>query len=277
MAVNLMRAGHAVRVFNRTAEKAVFLRDEGAEVVPTPKAAAEGADYVIAMVRDDRASREIWLHPTVGAAQGMHQGAIAIECSTLSPAWVKEMATYSQGRYRFLESPVFGTLPQAESRTLISLVGGDELTFRQAEAILSVNAKTIHYTGEMGSAAACKLVVNAQYSAQVAMLAESLQLAERYGLPAHEMVDLLSTLPTSSPALLAAGSLMAKHSFRPMFPIELVAKDLDYALQAARSAGVNAPLIEAVSRRYQEAVERGHGRENIVAISKLVEEESIRT
>ncbi|WP_281883749.1 NAD(P)-dependent oxidoreductase [Paenibacillus sp. YYML68] len=274
MAMNLIRAGHTVRVYNRSSIKATPLHEQGAIVVQTPKEAAEEADFVISMVRDDAASKEVWLHSTDGAFQGIHQDAIAIECSTLSPAWIQELYTYSKERCYFLESPVIGTLPQAEAGSLISFVGGDKSIFQQARAVLVVNAKTMHHVGEIGSAAVCKLAINAQYSAQVAILAETLQLVKNYGLNILEDEALLSTLPTFSPALQVASKLIAQRNFRPMFPIELVAKDLEYALQAARSSGLHSPMMEAVRKQYQAAVDLGLGGDNIVAVAKLYAEES---
>src|ERR1700733_551551 len=91
MTVNLLKTGHEVTVWNRTPDTAGALLGAGAKQAPTPREAAVGADFVIAMVRDDEASRTTWLAPDTGALAGMDQDAIAIESSTLSPGWVREL------------------------------------------------------------------------------------------------------------------------------------------------------------------------------------------
>src|ERR1700761_2079205 len=91
MAANLIKADHALTVWNRTPEAAAALVQLGAKQAPTPRQATEGADFVFAMLRDDEASRDVWLSPHHGAMEGLEKGAIAIESSTLTPGWVREL------------------------------------------------------------------------------------------------------------------------------------------------------------------------------------------
>src|ERR1700761_3541667 len=127
MAANLLKAGHQVTVWNRTPDVAAALVAAGAKQVLTPREAAMGADFVIAMVRDDEASRTIWLAPETGALAGLAKDAIAIESSTLSPSWVRELGgVVAKKGVAFLEAPVAGSRPQAEAGQLVYLVGGNE-------------------------------------------------------------------------------------------------------------------------------------------------------
>lgn len=271
MVMNLLKAGHSVRVFNRNKERAIPLSDYGARVVSTPREAAEDADIVISMVRDNKASRIVWLDPLEGAIQALNQHSIAIESSTLSPEWIKELASLVQNKSSFLEAPVLGTLPHVEDANLIYLIGGNESTLNKARPVLDANSKTIHFLGDYGSASVLKLAVNAQYSVQVALLAEILHLLERHGMDISHIVSILNTLPTTSPALQAAGKLMEAQNYNPLFPIDLVSKDLDYALKIADSLSLDVPTIEVASSLYRKAISVGIGHENIVAISKLFE------
>src|SRR5271168_1104442 len=126
MAVRLLRAGHSVSVYNRSAGPLHDLVAAGAMAGTTPRAAADGAEIVIAMVRDNEASRAVWCDEQDGALKGIGAGAIAIESSTLTPGWVRELAAkVQQTGANLLDAPVVGSRPQADAGQLIHLVGGD--------------------------------------------------------------------------------------------------------------------------------------------------------
>ena len=124
MAVNLLTAGYTVPVWNRSPESTKPLAAKGANLATTPKLAAKSADIVISMVTDINASKAVWLDSETGALSGMVEGAIAIESSTLTVNWIKELAAEITGQgIGFLDAPVVGTRPQADSGTLVYLVG----------------------------------------------------------------------------------------------------------------------------------------------------------
>ncbi|WP_425648127.1 NAD(P)-dependent oxidoreductase [Agrobacterium leguminum] len=135
--MNLVKAGHKVTVWNRTPDAAVPLVAAGTRQATTPKEAASGAAFVIAMVRDDQASRHVWLDPETGALAGMSAGTVAIESSTLTPGWVRELGqSASRQGVSFLEAPVSGSRPQAEAGQLVYLVDGSAGTLNRAEPLL---------------------------------------------------------------------------------------------------------------------------------------------
>jgi 3-hydroxyisobutyrate dehydrogenase len=270
MAHNFLKAGYAVTVYNRSPERVTALQDAGAKVAPTPRAAAEGADVVIGMVRDNAASREVWLHDDTGALHGLGSNAVAVESSTVTPQWIKQLADQipSTGA-AFLEAPVLGTRPQAEAGQLIYLVGGEAATLERVEPVLKVTSNAIHHIGGIGSAAAMKLAVNTLYGVQVAIWAEMLTLLDRQGIAPTQAVEVLNTLPTTSPTLQGAGKLMAAGNHAPLFPIELVEKDFGYALATAQTLGAATPILAATHALYAAAVARGYGNNNIVGIKQL--------
>ncbi|GAB4199681.1 MAG: NAD(P)-dependent oxidoreductase [Roseiflexaceae bacterium] len=270
IAHNLLKAGYAVNVYNRTPERTATLVAAGATFAATPHEAAAGADLVISMVRDDAASRVVWLDAEQGALRGMAAGSVGVECSTLTPGWVLELAAQVRATgVGFVEAPVLGTRPQAEAGQLIVLAGGEATDLARVEPALRATAGALHHLGPVGSGAAMKLAVNTLYGVQVAVWAEMLALLERQGLPAEHTVALLNTLPTTSPALQAVGMLMMRGDYAPMFPIELVDKDFGYALELARSLGATTPTLAAVRAIYAEAVACGYGGDNIVGIRRL--------
>src|SRR5450631_1895103 len=114
MATNLLKAGHEVTVCDLVPEAVDKLTSAGAKVAASAREAAEGKDFVLTMVRDEEISRKVWLDATTGALVGMKPGAIAIECSTITPAWAHELGrAISKAGIAMLEAPVSGSTPQA--------------------------------------------------------------------------------------------------------------------------------------------------------------------
>lgn len=270
MAGNLLKAGHAVTVWNRSAARSGPLVAAGAAIAPTPHAAVAGADYAIAMVRDDVASREVWLHPETGALKGLGRDAIAIESSTLTVGWVRILAESCAGAgMAFLDAPVAGSRPQAEAGQLIYLVGGDAATLARAESLLMAMAGAVHHAGEAGAGTAVKLAVNALLGVQVAALAELIGLLRKAGVDAARAVEIVSATPVCSPAAKAAAGSMLAGAFAPLFPVELVAKDFGYAGTLAEAVGAATPVVDASRAVFTRAVAAGMGADNLTGIARL--------
>ncbi len=269
MAANLIHAGHSLHVWNRTRVRCNPLLEMGATAHASPREAAQHAGVVIAMVRDDQASKTVWLEEDTGALAGMAPDTIAVECSTLSLNWCRQLCKQmSSARIHFLDAPVVGSRPQAESRRLIHLVGGDRDILQQAESVLETSADSIHHIGRPGTGMAMKLAVNALFGIQVAALGELLGLLERQGIDNAAASTLLAQLPVSSPAAGAAAAAIAERSFAPLFPIDLVHKDLDYAMDT-RSPVSALPLTANTQALFALAIQQGYGAENINAIARL--------
>ncbi|MEX1329992.1 MAG: NAD(P)-dependent oxidoreductase [Desulfobacterales bacterium] len=270
MAIRWLNAGYQVTVWNRTPDKTNALIAENAEVAATPRDAALGAEVVVSMVRDNDASQQVWLTEGTGAIYGLNSGAIAIESSTLSPDWIVELSgRISEIGVSFIEAPVLGSRPQAEGGQLIYLAGGDPSVLEKIKPLLAATSGAIHHVGAVGSAAAMKLAVNAIYGVQVAIWAEMLALLKRLEITPENAVEILNTLPTTSPAMQMAGKLMAAKKYEPMFPIELVEKDLGYGLKLAENAKLKIPVLDVVRSVYGQAKANGYGDDNIVGVAQL--------
>ena len=270
MAANLIKAGHSVTVWNRTPAAAAPLIAQGALLETTPRSAATAADIVIAMLRDDRASRSVWLDPETGALGSMPAGSLAIESSTLTVAWVKELAREVAARGgAFLDAPVAGSRPQAAAGQLIYMVGGNGDDFRRAEPVLKTMGVAAHHAGPTGSGAAVKLAVNALLAVQVAALGELAGLLKASGMNLVRAVDIIGATPVASAALKGAAASMLAAQFAPMFPIELVEKDLDYTLGQAEQAGVALPMTTAARQIMAAATAAGLGGDHLTAIARL--------
>jgi 3-hydroxyisobutyrate dehydrogenase len=268
MAARLLGAGHQVSIYNRSPAPLRDLEAAGAVAGKTPRAATEGAEIVITMVRDNEASRAIWCDERDGALKGLGAGAIAIESSTLTPGWVKELAAmvYKTGA-GFLDAPVVGSRPQADAGQLIYLVGGDAGTFDRTRSFLSALGGATHHVGPAGAGTTLKLAVMALYGIQVAAVAELLALLRNSGGDLAAMTEVLASLPVTSPAAKGALSLMQAKLDAPLFPIDLAEKDFAYAL--AQSDATALPMTAAGRERFAKAKAEGLAALNITAIARL--------
>lgn len=268
LAANLLADGYQVAVSNRTTAAAAPLLEAGATLAASPGLAAAAADVVLVAVRDDQASRQVWTDPD-GVLQGLRPGAVGVECSTVSPAWVRELAgvagTAGAG---FLEAPMIGSRPQAEARALVHLIGGPEAYATEVAEVLGVSSARLHHCGPVGSAATVKLLVNALLATQVATIAELLGVAQRSGLDVDATLDLLTSLPVTSPAAARAGGSMARRTFSPNFPVELVAKDLRYLTELAGQLRGDVPMTSSALAGYRGLADSGHGQDDLTAIAR---------
>ncbi len=180
------------------------------------------------MVRDDDASRQVWLAED-GALAAMSTDAIGIESSTLSPKWVRALAaSFATHGAGFLDAPVVGTRAQADTASLIHLIGGDAAILARATPVLSSIGAVAHHVGPVGSGAVLKLVVNAFLGIQVAALAELLGAAGQMGLDRRRAGEVLVEMPSCSATAKGVTLAMLAGNFAPAFPVELVEKDLGY-------------------------------------------------
>jgi 3-hydroxyisobutyrate dehydrogenase-like beta-hydroxyacid dehydrogenase len=270
IATHLLTAGHSLHIWNRTPERCQPLVNRGATAYATPKQAAAVAEVVITMVADDDASRQVWLDKTTGAIGGLKQDVIALEYSTLTPGWSRELATVMSDRnHPFLAAPVVGSRPQAEAGQLIQLVGGDAATLASVQSILTNHSANIHHVGDATVSMALKLAINTLFGIQVAALGEILGMLNKTGITPQATIGWLNQMPTTSPALKGIGALMAVQNYEPLFPIDLVEKDFRYAQALAQTANADVPAVDAIRSIYQQAQQKGYGTDNIAGIAQL--------
>lgn len=266
MAGQLLDHGFELSVWNRSAAKAAPFGERGARVAATPAEAAAGADIVVAMVADDDASRACWLGAE-GALGALAAGAVAIESSTVTPDWVKELgaAAAAQG-IGLIDAPVSGSKAQAETGALRFLVGGDAATIAQATPALEAMGNLIVPMGPLGSGALVKLLNNFMCGVQVASLAEVLALAERSGLDLAATATVLTEGAPGSPIVKMLSKRMIEHDYAPNFVPELMAKDLRYAGAALASKGIESALAQAAQNRFLAAAAGGHAQSDMASV-----------
>jgi len=273
MATNLLRAGHEVTVWNLTPEPMKTLVASGASPAKTPREAAEGNEFVVTMVTNDAASRQVWLDAANGALLGMKPGAVAIECSTLTPTWVRELAgVMSQVGVMLLDAPVSGSTPQAERAELVFLVGGDANSLQRAEPVLKTLGTTIRHAGPAGCGAFAKLATNALMGVQLAALAELFGMLKRQQIDPKLILDAVSATAMWNPHLTRDAESMLTGNFEPQFPVKLLEKDLGYTVQTG-GGEASMPTVSAVRNIFRKAIDENLGNFNMTVIAKLFTKE----
>ena len=268
MAANWLKRGFSVTIWNRTRARADAYRAQGARIAATPREAAKDADVVLAMVADDAASRDVWLGAE-GALMSAPPGSIAIESSTVSPGWARELADAAKQRgCRFLDAPVGSGLAAAEAGEVILFVGGEASDLAEARPPLEAIAKRIHHLGPAGAGATWKLIANGMIAAQVAALAEALACARQAGFTADQIAALVQGGSTASPIVLRKlERMLAARYDDPDFALYLIAKDARYAAALARELGAPHSLIDAAGQAYSRAEEAGLGGQDSAAVA----------
>jgi 3-hydroxyisobutyrate dehydrogenase len=280
MAHRLLAAGHELRVYNRTGSKAAELERAGVRRCLTPREACMNVEAVFAMTADDASSRSVWSGPDGALAAQLAPRAFAIECSTLSRAWVMELATQARARnLRYLDAPVTGLPSNAAAGTLTLLVGAEPTDLEAARPLLDVLGERILHFGAVGSGTAYKLVVNLIGAVQIASLAEGLALAESAGLDLATVASAITTGQAASPQVVrnAHRIVAGDHDRNVLFTPALRLKDVDYALELAAELGMRAPFGRVAAGQLQQLIDLGHSRVNeskIIEVARLQRAES---
>jgi len=275
MAQNLLKAGFPLTVYNRTRSKAEPLVSKGAQVADTPREAAAGAQIVFSMVGDDIASKAVWLGDD-GALAGARPDTIAIECSTLSLEWVRELADMAAVRnMAFLDAPVTGSKDAAEAGELRLMIGGDAVVLERARPALEAVSKRIDHFGPTGAGATVKLINNLMGGVQAAVLAEGLALAERAGLDLEQVVTFIINAAPGSPLVKGKAARMAHRDYEDtQFALKWMHKDTTYALRAADAYGVPMPTLAAAREVYRIARNLGLDDADFAAVIEAVRQKA---
>ncbi len=266
MAANLLKAGFPLAVWNRSRTKAEVFAAQGARVAETPADAARGAGVVLSMLADDAASRAVWLG-TDGALAAAEQGAVLVESSTVSPAWIAELAEAARARgLEMLDAPVTGSRAQAASGQLSFLVGGPREMLAKVTPVLQAMSKEIVPLGPVGSGAKLKLINNFLCGVQIASLAEGITWLERSGLDVGQALGFLKSGAGGSPVVANLSARMASRDYTVNFLLKLMAKDLAYAGEAAAENGVELTTAANARRLFEQAIALGYGDQDMSAV-----------
>jgi 3-hydroxyisobutyrate dehydrogenase-like beta-hydroxyacid dehydrogenase len=252
--MNLLKAGHSLTVWNRTASRADELVAAGAVLAKTPREVAAASEVLLTIVSDPPALESVlWGRDgkNDGVLAGLRAGSIYIDSSTVSPALEKKVAAACQERgVRFLDAPVTGGDWGAREGNLVFMIGGNAATLKEAEPILAVLGKKWFHLGANGAGQTIKLAMNAILALEVGAVAEAIGLVTGAGLKGEQLLEVLQASMGRSGLLDLKTPLMLKGDYKPSFPLRLMHKDLGLALELANQLGVALPTTAAAREVY---------------------------
>jgi len=267
MARDLLAAGMEVRVWNRTREKADPLAGDGAAVTASPAQATEGAVFMITMLSDTVAVEDA---VGEGMLSALGEGGVWIQTSTLGmegSARLAEMA--SQHSVAYVDAPVLGTRQPAEQGQLIVLASGPEGVRERCTPLFDAIGSTTLWLGEAGAGTRLKLVVNNWIVGLVGVLAETVAFARGIGVEPERFLETIEGGPLGLPYAHIKGNMMIEDEFPTSFSLALARKDARLVLEAADAQGLRLAITEAVAGRFDEALEAGHGDEDLAAVYRV--------
>jgi 3-hydroxyisobutyrate dehydrogenase-like beta-hydroxyacid dehydrogenase len=270
MVANLVKAGHEVRVWNRTASKLDEIKKVGATTVSHPGELMENVDFFMYCLADDQAINEV-ITGGFNLASNVPPGTIVIDLSTIDPdTSAAERAIYESRGIEFLDAPVFGTKGEARDGGLWIVIGGPEETFKKSLAVLEPISETTHYMGKGGNGAKMKLVGNLLVASQLVAIGEALTMAKSAGLDLRKVLEVAAVADFKTPIYAGVGAGVIAGDYEVNFPLKLMLKDARLIQRFADQFGVPATSAQVTEDLAEEGVGKGLGELNASAIVKVL-------
>jgi 2-hydroxy-3-oxopropionate reductase len=272
MAENLIEAGYDLVVYNRTREKAEGL--DGATVADTPREVAEQSGIIITMLPDSP-QVEVVLDGEDGVLEGIKEGALIVDMSTISPVVTEELSEKAKERgASMLDAPVSGGDVGAIEGTLSIMVGGGEEDFERARPLFEAMGGTVTHVGPVGTGQVVKAANQIVVALTIEAVSEALVLGSKGGVKPEKILDVLGGGLAGNKVMEVKREKLLSHSFDPGFRVELHHKDLGIALAAGREYGVALPVTAVVDQMLETLKMRGRGDQDHSALLTLIEESS---
>ncbi|KAL2101513.1 hypothetical protein ACEWY4_003274 [Coilia grayii] len=250
---NLLKMGHVVTVWNRTAEKCDLFIQEGARLGRTPAEVVSMCDITFSCVSDPKAARDLVLGPS-GVLQGIRPGKCYVEMSTVDPETVTELSQVITSRGgRFLEAPVSGSQQLSNEGMLVILAAGDRSVYEDCSSCFQAMGKTSFFLGEVGNAARMMLILNMVQGSFMATIAEGLTLAQATGQSQQTLLDILCQGQMASAFVDQKCQNILQGNFKPDYYLKHIQKDLRLAISMGDSANHPTPMAAAANEVYKRA------------------------
>ncbi|KAI5679844.1 hypothetical protein M9H77_01071 [Catharanthus roseus] len=270
MAVNLLRHGFKVTVWNRTLSKCDELKEHGASVGESPAAVVEKCKYTIGMLSDPAAALSV-VFDKGGVLEQIGKGKGYIDMSTVdadTSSKIFEAITAKGGD--FLEAPVSGSKKPAEDGQLVILAAGEKALYEEALPAFDVMGKKSFFLGQVGNGAKMKLVVNMIMGSMMNAFSEGLVLADKSGLNPQTLLDVLDLGAIANPMFKMKGPSMLKGNYTPAFPLKHQQKDMRLALALGDENAVSMPVAAASNEAFKKARTLGLGDLDFSAVHNTV-------
>lgn len=272
MALNLLKEGHELKVFNRSKNALKELVQAGAVEASSPAEVGDGSEVIFLCLPIGKDVIEI-INGEKGILAGAVPGSVIIDCSTISPKDSQEVYEISRKKgVSYLDAPLSGGVTGAEAGTLSIMVGGDEEIFQRCRHLLEIVGKNIYYLGPAGSGNVIKLVNNLLVGITNTALAEAFVLAVKAGLDPKQVFEILSNATADSTMLRRnIPNFVLERNFSPAFTLDMLNKDLGLAEEMAADQGTRLLLGALAYQIGREASYSGHGGEDMSAVIKVLE------
>jgi 3-hydroxyisobutyrate dehydrogenase len=272
MALNIMKAGHDVTVWNRTREREEPVAAQGAKRAATPKELAQGKDIIVVCVSDTPDVEAVVLGDD-GVIHGASDGQVLVDCSTISPDATRHMAEQLAGKgVKWVDAPVSGGPEGAAKGTLTIMVGGDADDVERVRPILDAMGQTITHVGPLGAGQVTKAINQVIIAGTYMSVAEGVVLGLKAGLDMPKVVQALSTGAAGSWILDNRAINMIKNDYPLGFRTKLHHKDLNIALEAAKQMGATMPVTALMAQLENGLISRGKGDEDVSNVARCFRE-----
>ncbi len=266
MAVNFLKKGYEVYVWNRSKEKIADLLELGAVEALTPREAAQSAHIVFEVTANDESSKSVWLGDS-GILAGAAVDTVLVASATLSVDWVDQLALECQKRsMHFFDMPLTGGRSGAESGSLIFLVGGNANELENLRPILGAVSTQILYFGKAGNGMRFKLILNTLQAIHLNAFAEMMAIAAGQGLDKEAVSAALAQRPGGLVTQLASKA----YDYVPdqvSFSVQWITKDLRYTKQLAK--GLHVPFLNDALEKFEEAMHKGMAEKDWTNVMRL--------
>jgi 3-hydroxyisobutyrate dehydrogenase-like beta-hydroxyacid dehydrogenase len=270
MSANLLKAGYDVMVYNRTPEKAGPLVKQGAGAAANPKALAQDADVVIAMVTGPEALGDLLWGPD-GAGGAFNHRKVFINMSSVSPGYTRDLARELEPTgVTFIDAPVSGTKKPAEDGTLIILAGGPQDKVKELEPLFLAMGKKVVYCGAAGQGSMMKMFINLLLGMMMEGFAEALNFGKLGGLALEAMLDTVYSGPLNCAMFQVKAPNLQKNTYPTAFPLKHMTKDAKFVVDTAYELGAPVPVGQMILHLFRTGVAQGWGDEDLSAIAKVL-------
>jgi 3-hydroxyisobutyrate dehydrogenase-like beta-hydroxyacid dehydrogenase len=269
MAARIAAGGHPLTVYNRTPRPELV--PAGSAAAGTPREAVAEAKVIITMVADGPALQAVLDGPD-GVLAAARPGAVLVDMSTIGPeAAVKAAAQCASAGLDFLDSPVSGSVPAAQSGTLLAMVGGSEAALERARPLLQAMTSRQLHLGPVGSGATMKLALNLMLAVTNETIAETLVITERAGISRELAYEVLASGALASPYVGYKRAAFTDPATAPVaFSVALMDKDVGLALAMAQRLGARAPAGHAAGCMLARALDDGLGDADVSSVLRTL-------
>ena len=270
VALHLLDSGFEVTVYNRTKEKTTKAREKGAKVVTSPKEIAENSELIITVVKDATAVKEISFEKD-GIIEGMHEKLIVADMSTIDPSESKNITRkFQEHNIHKLDIPVMGGPNVAITGDLVMMASGNKESFDHCKNVFEKIANKVFFLGESGVAHSVKLAMNLQITMLALALSEGIILVEKANVDPKIFLKILNSTYFKTGMSEKKAFKMIDGKYDATFSLINLKKDISTITSAAKSLGIELPMIKKAEEVYENAVKEGFGELDYTGIIKYI-------